>query len=271
MKLFCRLKERIHEIIFETDTREGKVFDVALLILISCSVILIMLESVKSYDEEYGFVFDFIEWTLTIIFSVEYVLRIWVVKNSRNYIFSMMGIIDLLAIIPTYLSIFIVTGHYIAIVRIFRLLRVFRVLKLVRYMQGAETLKQALISTRGKIVAFLVFVLCSAILMGTVMYVVEGGENGFNSIPRSVYWAIVTLTTVGYGDISPATGLGQAIASLIMVLGYGVLAVPTGLVSVEAIKIERSKISSQVCMHCNDDNHHVDATYCKSCGERLNS
>lgn len=263
------LKTKLHEIIFEADTRAGKAFDIALLVVIAFSVILTMLETVPAFENNYGTIFNFWEWVFTILFTVEYALRVWIVKSSKKYVFSLMGIIDFLATIPSYLAIFIIEGQYFGVLRIFRLLRVFRVLKLVRYMEGANTLKKALLATRGKIVAFLVFVFCLVVIMGTIMYVIESGENGFTSIPRSVYWAIVTLTTVGYGDIAPITPLGQFLASIIMVLGYGILAVPTGLVSVEAIKIDRNKVSTQVCQNCNDEEHMVNANHCKSCGEKL--
>jgi len=263
------LKRKLHEIIFEADTKAGKLFDVLLLIVIGLSVLLIILESVPSIGNKFESIFNTFEWLFTVLFTIEYFLRVWVVKNSKKYIFSGMGIIDFLATTPTYFAIFISAGQYFQIIRIFRLLRVFRILKLVRYMEGASVLKEALISTRGKIVAFLVFVICGAVLMGTVMYVVESGENGFTSIPRSIYWAIVTLTTVGYGDITPVTTLGQIIASIIMVLGYGILAVPTGLVSVEAIRIEGKKVNTQVCINCNEGSHDSDAKHCKYCGDSL--
>lgn len=264
-----KLKIKLHEVIFEADTKAGKTFDIVLLIVIGLSVILTMLETVPAL-ESWGQIFDIWEWIFTALFTVEYILRVWVVTNSKKYIFSTMGIIDFLATIPSYLAIVFVEGQYFGVLRIFRLLRVFRVLKLVRYMEGAKTLRQALVATRGKIVAFLVFVFCLVVIMGTIMYVVEGKENGFTSIPRSVYWSIVTLTTVGYGDIAPQTAFGQFLASIIMVLGYGILAVPTGLVSVEAIKIDRSKVSTQVCQNCNDDDHQTNAKFCKSCGNSLN-
>ncbi len=263
-----KLKIKLHEVIFEADTKAGKTFDIVLLIVIGLSVILTMLETVPAL-ESWGQIFDMWEWIFTALFTVEYILRVWVVTNSKKYIFSTMGIIDFLATIPSYLAIVFVEGQYFGVLRIFRLLRVFRVLKLVRYMEGAKTLRQALVATRGKIVAFLVFVFCLVVIMGTIMYVVEGKENGFTSIPRSVYWSIVTLTTVGYGDIAPQTAFGQFLASIIMVLGYGILAVPTGLVSVEAIKIDRSQISTQVCQNCNDDEHSTDAKFCKTCGTSL--
>lgn len=261
-------KQKLHEIIFEADTKAGKAFDVVLLIIIGLSVVLTMVETIPSMSQYEG-LFDIFEWIFTILFTVEYGLRIWVVMDSKKYIFSSIGIIDFLATIPTYLSIFIAESQLFGILRIFRLLRIFRVLKLVRYMEGATTLKKALIATRGKIVAFLVFVFCLVVIMGTLMYLVEGKQNGFTSIPRSVYWSIVTLTTVGYGDIAPQTALGQFIASIIMVLGYGILAVPTGLVSVEAIKLDRNKINTQVCQNCNDEEHLAGAKYCKSCGAKL--
>ena len=213
------LKKKLHEIIFEADTKGGKLFDVLLLVVIGLSVLMIMLESVPSIGNKYESIFNLFEWVFTGLFTVEYFLRVWIVKNSKKYIFSGMGIIDFLATTPSYFAIFISAGQYFQIIRIFRLLRVFRILKLVRYMEGASALKEALISTRGKIVAFLVFILCGVVLMGTIMYVVESGENGFTSIPRSIYWAIVTLTTVGYGDIAPITTLVQIIASIIVVVG----------------------------------------------------
>lgn len=262
------LKTKLHEIIFEADTKAGKTFDIVLLIVIGLSVILTMLETVPAL-ESYGQIFDSLEWIFTALFTIEYILRVWIVTNSKKYIFSTMGIIDFLATIPSYLAILFVEGQYFGVLRIFRLLRVFRVLKLVRYMEGAKTLRQALVATRGKIVAFLVFVFCLVVIMGTIMYVIEGKENGFTSIPRSVYWSIVTLTTVGYGDIAPQTAFGQFLASIIMVLGYGILAVPTGLVSVEAMKIDSKKVNTQVCQNCNDDEHASGANYCKSCGSAL--
>lgn len=263
------LKKKLHEIIFEADTKAGKLFDVLLLFVIGLSVLMIMLESVPSIGNKFESIFNAFEWLFTILFTIEYFLRIWIVKNSKKYIFSGMGIIDFLATTPSYFAFFIPAGQYFQIIRIFRLLRVFRVLKLVRYMEGASILKEALISTRGKIVAFLVFIICGVVLMGTLMYVVEAGENGFTSIPRSIYWAIVTLTTVGYGDITPITTLGQIIASIIMVFGYGILAVPTGLVSVEAIRIESKKVNTQVCINCHKDDHDSDAKHCKHCGHSL--
>lgn len=267
--MIIELKSKLHEIIFEADTKAGKAFDVALLIVIALSVAVTMLETVPSFGSKYDAILNWFEWILTALFTIEYGLRVWVVNNSKKYIFSLMGIIDFLATIPSYIAIVIVEGQYFGMLRIFRLLRIFRVLKLVRYMEGANTLKKALMATRGKIVAFLVFVFCLVVIMGTVMYLVEDKENGFTSIPKSVYWSIVTLTTVGYGDIAPQTALGQFLASIIMVLGYGILAVPTGLVSVEAIKIDRKMINTQVCQNCNDEEHLQQAKYCKSCGMKL--
>lgn len=263
-------KSRLHEIIFEADTKAGKLFDVLLLLVIGLSVASILLESVPSIGEMYSDWFAISEWVFTGLFTIEYLLRVWLVTDSKKYVFSGMGVIDFLATIPSYLAIFITAGQYFQVIRIFRLMRVFRILKLVRYMEGASTLKQALVATRGKIVAFLVFILCGAVFMGTLMYVVESGENGFTSIPRSIYWAIVTLTTVGYGDIAPVTVFGQVIASVIMILGYGILAVPTGLVSVEAMKIEKSKLNTQVCRNCNSEGHEDSSKFCKDCGFNLN-
>lgn len=264
------VKSKLHEIIFEADTKAGKAFDIALLIVIALSVALTMLETVSFIGDKYNTFLNWFEWILTALFTIEYGLRVWVVTNSKKYVFSLMGIIDFLSTIPTYIAIFIIEGQYFGMLRIFGLLRIFRVLKLVRYMEGANTLKKALMVTRGKIVAFLVFIFCLVVIMGTIMFVIEGKQNGFTSIPKSVYWSIVTLTTVGYGDIAPQTPFGQFLASIIMVLGYGILAVPTGLVSVEAIKIDRQSMSTQVCQYCNDEDHLPEPKHCKSCGEKLN-
>jgi len=224
-------RAKLHEIIYEADTPIGKLFDVILLIAILASIVLVMLESVESIDNKYHGLLDISEWIITILFSIEYIARIVVVKKPIKYITSFYGIIDLLSTIPKYLSLLLVGSHSLVAFRALRLLRVFRILKLTRYIGESTNFVRALKTSRAKIAVFLSFVLILCIILGTVMYLVESKESGFTSIPRSVYWAIVTLTTVGYGDIAPITPLGQFIASIIMIMGYGIIAVPTGIVS----------------------------------------
>jgi len=265
-----RLKHRIHEIIFEADTPTGRLFDIILMVAIILSVIIVILDSVPSMTVKYGFYFHTIEWILTILFTIEYALRIYTVNKPAKYIFSFYGIIDLLAILPTYLSLFLVGSHYLMIIRILRLMRVFRVLKLARYVRAAKSLSIALRSSREKIIVFLEVVITIVVIVGSVMYLVEGPENGFTSIPVSIYWAIVTITTVGYGDIAPHTIFGQAIASLLMIVGYSIIAVPTGIISGEIVRSSRrNKQSTQVCQNCLYGDHDQDAKYCKQCGEEL--
>jgi len=262
------LKEKLYEIIFEADTREGKLFDVALILLIFISIILVMLDSMPSISLLYHKHLRIAEWIVTILFTIEYILRIYIVKKPKLYIFSFYGIIDFLAILPTYLSLFVAGGQSLIVIRAIRLLRVFRILKLSRYTRAGRFLVLAMYRSREKIFIFLFFVLTIVVIFGTIIYLVEGEENGFTSIPTSIYWAIVTLTTVGYGDISPATGFGQFLASIIMIIGYAVIAVPTGIVTSELL--HGTKISNtQVCSNCLHDRHDDDAQYCKKCGENL--
>ncbi|MDA9563378.1 ion transporter [Flavobacteriales bacterium] len=264
------LKERLREIIFEADTAAGKAFDVGLLIAIVFSVVAVMLESVASFKAKYGDVLDGFEWIFTILFTAEYLLRIYLTGKPLKYIFSFFGIIDLLSLIPTYLGFFFVGSHSLLVIRSIRLLRVFRILKLARFLGEAESLVSALKASRSKITVFIFAVLCLTVVMGTVMYMIEGGENGFTSIPRSIYWAIVTLTTVGYGDIAPQTVLGQVLASIIMIFGYGIIAVPTGIVGAEiAYSKKEEEISTQSCPQCSQEGHDADATHCKYCGSTL--
>jgi len=262
-------KHRIHEIIYEADTKEGKLFDVILLIAIVASVVFVMLESVTSIREKYALFLNTAEWVITILFSVEYILRIISIKKPTKYIFSFYGIIDFVSTIPMYLSLFLTGTHNFAALRALRLLRVFRILKLARYIGESNRLMLALKASKAKISVFLFFVLILCIILGTIMYMVEGSENGFTSIPRSVYWAIVTLTTVGYGDIAPGTPLGQLIASVIMILGYSIIAIPTGIVSSE---ISRQSIhtNTQSCKHCLEEDHVDGAEFCYHCGHKLN-
>ena len=264
-------KEKLHEIIYEADTKEGKLFDVILLIAIIASVVLVMLESVDSFDKKYHTFLNVSEWIITILFSIEYILRVISIKKPLKYIFSFYGIIDLLSTIPKYLSFVIVGSHNLAALRALRLLRVFRILKLARYVGASNKLLVALRTSKAKIAVFLFFVVIVCVILGTIMYMIEGEENGFTNIPKSIYWAIVTLTTVGFGDIAPQTPFGQLIASIIMILGYGIIAIPTGIISSEMTK-NTSDIDSntQSCSNCAKENHKDKAEYCYNCGNDLN-
>lgn len=263
------LKRKLHTIIFEADTKAGKAFDIALLAAILLSVLVVMLESVKSFNAHYSFQLDTLEWVFTILFTIEYALRIYAIKNPYKYIFSFYGIIDLLSIIPTYLSVFFGGAESFVVIRSFRLLRVFRVLKLTRYVGESNELMRALIASKRKILVFLFAVLAVTIIMGTAMYVIEGGENGFSSIPHSIYWAIVTLTTVGYGDISPGTWLGQFMASVLMILGYGIIAVPTGIVTSKMTNLTPLNTDGVSCENCGAEGHRYNAKYCYDCGQNI--
>ncbi len=271
------LKSKLHTIIYEADTPMGKLFDVVLLILILVSVILVMLESVTSIDTHYHDLLYFGEWVITIFFTVEYILRIITVKKASNYIFSFYGIIDFLSTIPLYLSFILAGSNALLAVRALRLLRVFRILKITRYMGEANKLNKALRDSKPKILVFLFAVLILSIIAGTIMYLVEGEQSGFVSIPISVYWCIVTLTTVGFGDIAPVTPLGQFIAAIIMIMGYGIIAVPTGIVSAEYASKkthtvddpEYIHVNTQSCQNCNENNHNDNAEFCHKCGSTL--
>ena len=262
-------RRKLHEIIFEADTPLGRFFDIFLIVAILSSVLVVMLESVKSLDQKYGQFFDLLEWIFTVFFTMEYFARIFSLKKPHYYIKSFYGIIDLLSILPTYLSLFFVGTQAFMVLRIMRLLRIFRVLKLVRFLSEANKLFTALKASMPKIIVFLVVVICINLIVGTLMYIIEGGRNGFDSIPRSIYWAIVTMTTVGYGDIAPATVLGQTLASFIMILGYGIIAVPTGIVTSEMHRAKSKTISTQVCPSCGREGHDSDAKYCKFCGTKM--
>lgn len=263
------LKDKLYEIIFEADTPAGKLFDVVLLIIILFSVVLVLLESVPSIRLSHQPTLRILEWMITIVFTIEYVLRIIIVKKPFRYIFSFYGIIDFLSVVPTYLSLIIVGSHSLVVIRMLRLLRVFRILKLTRYTNAGRTLARAMWASREKISVFIFFVITLVVIIGTIMYMVEGETYGFTSIPRSIYWAIVTLTTVGYGDISPVTPLGQFLASIVMILGYAIIAVPTGIVTAEMIK-PSTAANTQVCSGCLHDKHDDDAVFCKKCGNKLN-
>lgn len=263
-------KHRLHEIIYEADTKEGKLFDIILLIAIIASIVLVMLESIESFDTKYHDFLNMGEWIITILFSIEYILRIVSINKSFKYIFSFYGIIDLLSTVPKYLSFFIVGSQSLVAFRALRLLRVFRILKLARYIGASNKLIEAMKASRAKIAVFLFFVLIICIILGTVMYLVEGAENGFTNIPKSIYWAIVTLTTVGFGDIAPQTPLGQFIASIIMILGYAIIAIPTGIVSSEMTKKASLDTNTQACPSCLKAGHKDGAIFCHSCGSKLN-
>lgn len=265
-------KERLHEIIFEADTSLGKLFDVILLILILASVVAVMLETVPSAQTKFGDLLYTLEWIFTIFFTIEYALRIYVVRKPSKYIFSFFGIVDLLSIIPTYISIFIAGTQSLLIIRALRLLRVFRIFKLVNFTHQGHVILLALRKSRPKIAIFLFFVFILVCIFGSIMYLIEGESNtGFDSIPRSVYWAIVTLTTVGYGDIAPATPIGQFIAAMVMIVGYATIAVPTGIVTGEIMKSHKdeSTVTTQTCQFCSKEGHDYDAIFCKFCGEAL--
>lgn len=262
-------RRKLYTIIFEADTPAGKLFDVVLIASIILSVLAVMLDSVQSIRQDYGSQLYIVEWFFTILFTIEYVLRIACVDNKRGYIFSFFGIVDFLAIIPTYIGLFLPASRYLLVIRSLRILRIFRVLKLVQYINEANFLKEALKASRRKIFVFLFAVMTLVVIAGSLLYVVEGAENGFTSIPRSIYWAIVTLTTVGFGDIAPQTSLGQALASLIMILGYGIIAVPTGIVSYEMSNTLKSQLISPMCPSCGKENHDIDALYCNQCGSKL--
>ncbi len=263
---------KLHEIIYGTHTPAGKLFDIILLIMILYSIIIVMLESVPRIDQKYHEFLDISEWVVTILFTIEYILRVVCIKRPIKYVTSFFGVIDLLSTIPKYLSFFIGGSQFMTAFRALRLLRVFRILKLVRFVGESNNLVRALKASRTKIFVFVFFVLIVSVLLGTIMYMVEGPEHGFNSIPHSVYWTIVTLTTVGYGDISPETALGQFIATFIMIIGYGIIAVPTGIVSAEytARKQEEKDVDDgRSCQNCGAEIVRSDADYCRKCGERL--
>ena len=269
-------KKKIHEIIYEADTPSGKVFDIMLFVLIVISVILVMLESIEEVDENYHQTLLTLEWVVTIFFSLEYIARLVSIKKPWKYALSFYGIIDFVSTIPLYLSYLLAGSQVLLAVRAFRLLRIFRILKLVKFIGEASQLQAALRASRTKIAVFIYVVLILSVILGTLMYLIEGDEAGFTSIPRSIYWTIVTLTTVGYGDIAPQTDLGQFFATIIMILGYGIIAVPTGIVTVEFSKQNREKnqhdivhLNTQACTNCSAEGHRDDATHCYNCGHPL--
>jgi voltage-gated potassium channel len=264
-----RWRLKLHEVIFEADTPAGKWFDVLLILSILVSVVLVMLDSVSAIRIQHGRLLYIGEWFFTILFTIEYLLRLMSVGRPLAYATSFFGVVDLLAILPTYLSIFIPGAQYLLVIRILRVLRIFRILKLVQYLGEVLLLTQALRASRRKITVFLFVVLTLVTIFGSLIYLIEDPKDGFTSIPKSIYWAVVTLTTVGYGDISPQTNFGQLISALIMITGYAIIAVPTGIVTVELSQAFRRKISTQACPECSAEGHDSDAKFCKYCGSKL--
>ncbi len=262
-------RELLRRIIFEADTPSGKLFDVVLILAIVLSVGVVMLDSIDGLQDRWGVTFRALEWFFTILFTVEYILRVACIGKPSKYIFSFFGIIDFLAILPTYLSLFIPGSRYIAVVRVLRVLRVFRILKIAQYVSEVEVLMRAVRASGRKITVFLFAMVTMVIILGSLMYLIEGAENEFTSIPKSIYWAVVTLTTVGYGDMAPKTALGQAFAAGIMIIGYSIIAVPTGIVTVELSRSVRNELNTLVCPDCSAEGHDPDAVYCKHCGFKM--
>ena len=260
-------KEKLRRIIFDDDTSAGRLFDIALLWVIVISVMAVILGSVASIQVRFRTLLAVIEWTVTVLFTAEYVLRLICVENRRAYAKSFFGIVDLLAFLPAYFTLFVPWAHSFVVIRALRLLRIFRILKLARFMSQADIILKALYESRYKISVFLVGVLTAVLILGSMMYMIEGEQSGFNNIPQSMYWAVVTMTTVGYGDIAPVTVLGKMIASILMLMGYAVIAVPTGIVSVEMM--QAAKESGRVCEKCKTGDHQHDAVFCRRCGEKL--
>lgn len=264
-------RRRMHEVIFEADTPAGKAFDVVLLAIIVLSVIVVMLDSVLEIHNRYLLPLALAEWTITILFTVEYVARLICVARPWRYALSFYGLVDLLAVVPTYLALFVAGAHSVLVIRAIRLVRIFRVFKLSRYLSEARTLLIALRETRARITVFLVVVLTLVLIIGSAMHLIEGGQpdTQFTSIPRSVYWAVVTMTTVGYGDIAPVTVLGQTLAAGVMILGYSIIIVPIGVFSAEIVAASKREVSTQACPGCAAEGHDADAAYCKYCGSKL--
>jgi voltage-gated potassium channel len=263
-------RTRLQEIIYESNTPAGKAFDIFLLVLILLSIAVVMLDSVAGWHRRFGYTFFVLEWVFTILFTIEYILRLITIRRPLHFMMSPMGIIDLLAIIPSYLSIFMVGAQSLLVLRALRLLRIFRIFKLTRYLTEMEFLSGAIRASLTKISIFMLVVLFIVIILGSIMYLIEGPGNGFSSIPDSIYWAIVTVTTVGYGDISPVTPLGKFIASIIMLIGYGIIAVPTGIITTElAAQARRNGHSTETCPSCGREGHDANARHCKWCGAAL--
>ncbi|MBN2807909.1 MAG: ion transporter [Deltaproteobacteria bacterium] len=265
------LRSRLREIIFEADTPAGKAFDVILIWCIAISISVVVVNSVATIHQTYGRWLEAVEWFFTLLFTLEYLLRLFCVQRPLRYAVSFFGIVDLLAILPTYVGFMVPGGKSLMTIRLLRVLRIFRVLKLSQYLSEARLLMTALKASRRKISVFLLAVVAIVVIIGSVMYIIEGDAHGFSDIPTSIYWAIVTLTTVGYGDISPQTPLGKALASLVMIMGYGIIAVPTGIVGAEIAQVGKRPPTTKVCRACAAQGHDSDAVYCKFCGARLGS
>lgn len=263
-------QKKLNEVIFGAESFYGKMFDIVLLIVIVLSIVGVMLESVPSIKGAYGFELIRFEWVVTVLFTIEFTARLLCVRKPLKYVFSFYGMIDLLSLLPTYIGIFVTGTGSLRVLRCIRLLRVFRILKLSQFVEDSKKLTSALRASRNKIIVFIFFILMLVMILGTIMYLVEDGKSGFDSIPRSIYWAIVTMTTVGYGDIAPDTPLGQFIASIVMIMGYAIIAVPTGVVTTELIKGAKSPgLSNHACSNCGKDGHEKDAGYCKHCGHSI--
>jgi voltage-gated potassium channel len=262
------LRKKLYSIIFEADTRKGRIFDEILLGIILFSIVLVVLESVAGFRMKYHQFLKILEWSITVIFTLEYFARIWIVDKPLKYIFSFYGLVDFFAVIPTYLGLILTGGQSLIVIRAIRLLRIFRILKLSRYTRAGRLIGGALWHSREKISVFIIFVLTLALIIGTIMYLIEGEKSGFTDIPTSIYWAIVTLTTVGYGDLSPTTGMGQFLASIVMILGYSIIAVPTGIVTASLLRTKEN-YNTQVCRSCMLEKHDDDALFCKHCGASL--
>lgn len=259
---WCRL------VIFEADTPAGKAFDVSLIVCILLSVVAVMLASIESFMDRYGNILTALEWAFTLLFTFEYLVRIWSVRNPWLYMRSFYGLVDLAAILPTYLSLMLINAEYLIVVRLLRVMRVFRILKLIQYLESSRTIMKALRASRPKITVFMFAVMVLVVIIGSLMYIIEGQENGFTSIPASMYWAVVTLTTVGYGDIAPQTAVGKSLAAIVMIIGYAIIAVPTGIVTAELTKGDRST-TTRSCPNCSAESHQDAARHCYRCGQSL--
>lgn len=264
-----RLRQNIKTIIFGTDTRAGKLFDEILIVAIILSIITVLLDSVSDYHQQYGQILNFAEWVFTIMFTIEYFLRMYCIRRSLSYVFSFYGVVDLLSVIPTYLSVLLPGTEVLSVIRILRVLRIFRILKLVQYMSEANHLAEALIASKRKIFIFLFSVMNLVVVLGSIMYLIEGEAAGYTSIPKSIYWAIVTLTTVGYGDIHPLTPLGQAISAMIMLIGYSIIAVPTGIVTTELVFSKSNNKNNIFCDVCEKNDLEKGSLFCSHCGAKI--